>query len=813
LIPGVNATRGDLGGSQGVTVPALSIHGGNEQEMSLNLDGMKTNSILLAGGGNRGGWVMNTAMVEEFAINTSSAGAESETGGVQVNIIPKQGGNRFTGFFLLNYMNDSMQMGNLDDELRARGASSGAVTKKIYDVNPAFGGPIQVNKMWFFGSYRSFGTVLQPPGAFHDSNPEDFVFTPDLSRPVEQGLTAWTANLRVTRQLNTNNKLAVYGDYVVRDWCCRGVSATVSPDATGNSPFKPKVLQGLWNWTASNRLFIEAGQSYRPEVFDSVPQPGIPPDRSGVQETRTNSWFRAPTGAVGTMTGAENWQTNGTLAVTYLRGAHTLKFGSQWITGRITRWDITNNDHWYVTLDGVPQAVVYRSTPVTAQTNVKANIGIYVQDQWRVSRLTVNAGVRFDYLNAYIPVQSQPATRFASALEIDEPIKNLPNWKDVSPRVGASYDVFGDGRTAIKWNIGRYLELTGTGIAEVIHPMWVSGNIATGGQRSTRAWRDANGDFVPQEEELGPHSDPAFGSPTSLPIRYAPGAVEGWGTRGTNWEAMVGFQHELGGGLAMDASYNRRTVGNFRATDNLLVAPSDYDPFCVTAPTDPRLPGGGGYEVCGLYDISEAKFGRRDDLITAERPFGKRTQVYDGFDLTLSARLPGGARLQGGTSTGRTATNSCFVVDSPQQLLHCDVNPPMETQIKFSGFYPLPWWGVQVSATYQSYPGPQILANWTVTNAQIRGSLGRDLSGRRTSVTVPLVAPGTLFGERLHQVDMRFAKNVTVQRFRLQGSLDLYNLFNENTVLSVNNAFGNAWQRPLSILAGRLAKVGFQLSF
>jgi hypothetical protein len=270
---------------------------------------------------------------------------------------------------------------------------------------------------------------------------------------------------------------------------------------------------------------------------------------------------------------------------------------------------------------------------------------------------------------------------------------------------------------------------------------------------------------------------------------------------------MVGFQHEIVTGIAVDVSYNHRAVGNFRATDNLLVNPADYDPFCVTTPIDSRLPGGGGYQVCGLYDIKEAKFGVRDDLVTMEEPFGRRTQVYDGFDIVLNARLPGGARFQGGTSTGRPASNSCFVIDSPQQLLFCDVEPPLQTQIKMTGLYVLPWWDLQASATYQSYPGPQILANWTVTNAQIRGSLGRDLSGRRTSVTVPIVQPGTLFGERLHQVDMRVSKN-----FNLNG-LDLYNLFNENTVLTVNNAYGPAWQRPLTILAGRLLKLGVQLSF
>jgi hypothetical protein len=174
-------------------------------------------------------------------------------------------------------------------------------------------------------------------------------------------------------------------------------------------------------------------------------------------------------------------------------------------------------------------------------------------------------------------------------------------------------------------------------------------------------------------------------------------------------------------------------------------------------------------------------------------------------------RLPRGIVLQGGTSTGRVATNNCFIVDSPQQLLNCDVTPPFQTQVKILGVYPLPWWGLQTSATYQSLPGPEITAGRSYSSAEVFSSLGRNLTAG--TATVPLIKPGTMYAGRLNQVDFRASKSFALQRRRIQANLDLYNLFNASPVLALNTTYGTAWQRPLQILQGRLLKFGVQLDF
>lgn len=354
--------------------------------------------------------------------------------------------------------------------------------------------------------------------------------------------------------------------------------------------------------------------------------------------------------------------------------------------------------------------------------------------------------------------------------------------------------------------MGRFVEALATAIAGDVNP--ARANAAT---RTTRAWTDLNRDFIAQESELGPSSNTNFGT-SNVGIRYDPELITGWGKRAFNWEWSAGVQHQLYPGLSMEAGYFRRTRGNFRVTDNLRVAPADFDPYCVTTPLDPRLPGGGGTSLCGLYNVKPALFGLNDNVITSAENFGKRSEAFDGVDLTVNMRLPGRTTLQGGTSTGRIKTGNCSVVDSPEQLLNCSVTPPFLTQFKLQGTYPLPWWGLRTSATYQSLPGPEITAAWAAPAAAVTG-LGRALAGNVRTVAVPLVRPGTLYGERLHQIDMRIIKELRLRSFSVQPQFDIYNVLNATVAIRQNNTYGASWQDPTALLGGRLGKLSVRIAF
>jgi hypothetical protein len=275
--------------------------------------------------------------------------------------------------------------------------------------------------------------------------------------------------------------------------------------------------------------------------------------------------------------------------------------------------------------------------------------------------------------------------------------------------------------------------------------------------------------------------------------------------------------------VALNAGYHRSWYGGFLATDNLAVAPSDFNPYCVTAPSNSRLPNPGA-SVCGLYDLRPELFGRVDNLVTRASNFGDPSRLYNGFDVTLNARFGGGAVFSGGLASGRTVTNDCYVVDSPQQAREgfCELTPPWsaETQVKFMAIYPLPW-DLQVSGIYQNIPGIPRSASYVASTAEVRPSLGRDLGacGGRTPCTATTAAfdlfpQRTVYEDRLQQVDLRFTRVFRfAARTRLQGSVDVYNLMNASNVLNMTTRYGPAWLNAIQIMGGRLMKVSLQLDF
>jgi hypothetical protein len=466
----------------------------------------------------------------------------------------------------------------------------------------------------------------------------------------------------------------------------------------------------------------------------------------------------------------------------------------------------------------VPTQITVWTTPYTQEFNVDRDLGLFAQDQWTVRRLTLNGGLRLDYLTMSVPPQHLAATQYAAAADFN-PVSCAPCWRDLSPRLSGSYDLFGNGKTAAKVSIGRYVAYSGN-LAGAVNP------IATRVNSATRAWHDDNGDFVPQESELGPLSPAAFGTIRTV-TTYVDDVMQGFGARDFSWQFSTSLQHELLPNVALNVGYFRTWWKNFLATDNLAVTAADYDPYCVTLPLDSRLPGGGGNQICGFYDIKPQKFGQLNSLVDHASTFGEQTEIFDGVDITLHARLRRGAFVQGGFSTGRTATNNCyansrpdltpagFAANTPRIDTFCSVKPPFSanTQVKFNASYTLPW-QLQVSAAFQNLPGLPISASYVATNAQIAPSLGRNLSGNLTSVTIAnVIPPYSMFEDRFSQLDVRLARMMALGSSRLQLTFDLYNILNASPVLTENLRYGSAWLTPTAILDARLAKLGAKFSF
>ena len=379
------------------------------------------------------------------------------------------------------------------------------------------------------------------------------------------------------------------------------------------------------------------------------------------------------------------------------------------------------------------------------------------------------------------------------------------------------------------------MQTSTVGTARLLNPINTSVNSAT------RTWGDANRDGIPQVSELGALSNTSFGQ-INVATQYDPETISGFDRRRNNWEVSATISHELMSRVSAEVSYFRRAQGHFTTTDNLDVAAGDFTPYCVTAPKDSRLPSGGGQQICGLYDISATKFGLASrNLVTfVDKLGGEQTEVFNGVDVALAARVRSDFFLTGGFATGNTPFASCdSFVDDPRTdfgltgttYSYCDYNSGWLSQIKMSGTYTLPWQQIQLGGVLQNLPGQQILAQWNIVQTDATaglgtGTLARALSGgANTSRVVPLIKPGTEFTPRRTQLDIRVAKNLKLRGAqRLQIMADIFNVLNSNAAVgatsnageppaAINTTYGSAWLKPLNILQARYVKVGAQFTF
>jgi hypothetical protein len=487
-------------------------------------------------------------------------------------------------------------------------------------------------------------------------------------------------------------------------------------------------------------------------------------------------------------------------------------------------------------------------SPLDQTASLRLNLGVFGQDQWTINRLTLTMGLRYEYVNAYAPALQRDAGPLQDATSFPE-VECLPCWHDLYPRLGVAYDLFGDRKTAVKASIGRYGAGSTTLLAETFRPVTAAVN------STTRAWTDANGNFYPDCDlrnplasgECQPMQNQNFGQ---LQVRTRPDSnwISGLGKRGYNWQASASVDQQLWPGAAVSVGYFRTWFGNFAVIDNLAVTPADFDPYCITAPTDPRLPSHiSGQQVCGFYDIKPEKFGVVDNIITLAKNYGNWTEYYNGVDVTFNVRLPRGGQIAGGWNVGNSVSlfqgtgfvsdkrNRCFVVDSPQELYNCETANPYQHRIKLNGSYLLPW-GLQAAAVFQTLPGAPYGgaaqatitsaavtptgfgggATYTLTTQQIAQSLGRNLAGGTRTVTLDLLPSyGFFIDQRVNQLDLRLSKIFRAGTARIQGNLDLYNALNASTVLLVNQQIGSTlpWLQPTQIMSARLFKFGIQLDF
>lgn len=809
LLPGTAVTPFVLGQYN------MSVHGSSTSDMVLAIDGLRVNN--LCGNGQFSGFYMNDAAVQELTYTTGAESAEMQNGGLRINSTPKDGGNQFIGTFFAYGAGGGMQADNRSDAVKAFVAEPPGIAY-TWQVNPSFGGPLKRDKLWFYLTYKyEDNKTYVASSTFADG-----------SRAYRQAMGNYSGVGRVTWQASSRDKIRLYVEKQFNGEFFNGFNTlpTTTPEASTDAWGRGWVPQVKWTQTTSNKLLLEAGLSYYTQPYEQNYTSGVTPRDLPRLEQTTN---RLSVAAGNTIPPYTSWTKSYSSAASasYITGSHAIKTGMTMGWGTNSRTFHGNGEVntlvFNAGLLGAPASatnpvpctslpcpigIAVSNGPTEAQQKVKADLGFYAQDTWTMNRLTLNIGGRFDHFNALVPAETSAPGPWIVARNFPA-IENVPNWNDWSVRTAAAYDLFGNGKTAVKVNASKYIASAAAGYAANFNGMTYS--------TQTRAWLDFDGNRsifdsvgnIQYAEVIGGTSN--FGQITSRPDPDL--------ARGYNWEYNVSVQHELMPKLSVTAGYFRRQFYNLDVIDNVNLTAEEWNSFGIVTPSDPRLPLSA--QPITMYSLNANKVGTATDNLRTFSTVNHTT--YNGFEVSANARFSK-LLMFGGITTDRRASTDCdgsttaatTARDNPNGLRFCDSIPPFRTAFKMSAAYQLPY-EFQLSGSFLATPGPSVAANYTVTNALAGRTIIGSTAGA-TTIQVNLAEPNTVFLDYKNQLDMRIARSFRIDRYKIQGFADVFNVLNAGTVLRVNETYGavpatNPWQTPLTIMDGRYVRFGMQMSF
>ncbi len=849
-VPGVHLNTPDVAGSMQVQQTYLTAHGNQATDATYLLDGMLVNSII---GDGRAQNYIDNAIIQETTYQTSNVTAEVSGGGVYTNMVPKDGGNQFHGDLFLGWVNSSFVGTNIDQKLIARSVTGQSAVNKIEDFDGSIGGPIKKDRLWFLLTGRKQITDLQSAGSFFSNG-----------SPGIEADKLWTGTARLTWQINPKNKFSAMWQrvwkYISADIVSSlfGLGAGMSPYVATNpdlsslhrDPVMYYILQGRWTGTLTPRLLLQGGFSLNKEDFNVLYQPGVqrvpftPEWYANASQIDVALLTRSVAGSANSYNVRDRYVLNGSGA--YVTGAHTIKFGTQDSYGPDYINNVANGDAYYRFTNGVPLDITAYNTPTVIRQRLNADLGIYGMDTWHFKRLSITAGLRWEYLSNKIEPESAPGGRFVPARSFDKvdcsTVKGLGCFKNWAPRVGIIYDLFGNHKTALKAGFGKYNAPITTGILQNLNPMYTATvNVPWVGAPTTACQSSgcypAGAGFG--QGNVGANPNPSFGI---LQNR----ALDPNFHRQYNLQYSAGVQHEVMRGVTLNFNWNRRADYQQILTLNNAVPFSAWTPFQIMNPLD-------GTPIT-VFNLQPAFFGLKPQVYQTNGRQSTRSNTYNGFETSVTARLPRGAFLFAGWTIERQIDRDCDMtagsnlLNDPNSLRFCDwmgslyrelgqvSGIPYRNEFKLTGNMPLKW-GLQVSASLYADPvystnfatnlafnnttsqysmdayfaGQQsglYAVNWNITPTTRypddcsacpkdpspanpnRGAIV-DSGLRQGAELIPLVAPGKRLTPRLNQFDIGVRRVFHPrENMTLSGEATIFNVINSNTVLAESETLG-----------------------
>lgn len=793
--PGMTTAAINVGGTNTGNQTQFRAHGTDPRQNTFILGGANVTDNSGTGGSQ---FYYDIDSFDEMQIQMNSHGADVQTPGIVLNMVPRSGTNLFRGTGSVYYGDDRVQSNNLDSDLRGRGVDRASNLKSYFDGGGDVGGPLLKDRVWFWGGYRYQEIERFVTGTRNA----------DGSFPIDRTFL-WYPTGKINWQATSAHNASLFFNMQQKKRFNAGLSALRPRETTANQQNDPisRVFSFRDDWVATPRLLVSLKGYYLKGAFRTTQVEGVDSNTPPRLETSTNAFSGAPPSLLRSLRQGQSVGITANYATDGFGGRHDLKAGFD--VGRFEAPVETTfpGDHQLNFFQGAPLEVLLYAPG--RQNSVAKQFAAYVQDGWVRDRFTFNLGVRLDQQSSYLPEETAPASRFFPDRIVQAKTDDLISWTNLSPRLGVIYDVTGSAKTLVKANYARYYWQIFTTKA---------GQASLAGTRTYRyTWNDLNSNQQFTTNELGALR--SLDDPATRPIAIDPDL------KPTHTdEVTASIVHELMPNVSVSGTFIARNDKNFDWRINRDVSAADYTAASGTDPgPDGRVGTADDAGTLVFYELSAAKRALSPNFITTRPGF---SQEYRGVELTVQRRLVGRWQAVGSVTVGVQREN---LGDSRETLLAVNViNPPalpaglptpqdvdkidgtrLDTSIpiigKLMASYRLPF-GLSVSGYYQFLAG----SPYTRTVNSV-SALGRNLN--QGNVVIHAGERNANSYDNLHLLDLRLNYDLPIARLNTSLALDVFNATNANTITRVNALSGANFNRVIEFVPPRVMRLGVKVRF
>jgi hypothetical protein len=825
--PGIDVDRVNVGGNQSGQQSIYTARGGSFTQNGWSYDGVDITDPAAAGATPT---YYDFDSFQEIQITTGGQDPAIGTGGVVINFITKRGGNTWSGQASGYFDNDSLESDNVDSDLLAQHFAVANGVNQIYEYGGDLGGPIVKDRAWVWGAYRKQDIQTFTPGiVLHDQpNP---LLNGTVGGLAPQHIVLKDVNLKTNVAYNNSNEGSFQYLYGGKNFDGR---FAFPPNQQANETVwkqtgPTNMVKASHTWIPNANLFVDAKFGYIKNKFNLDPLNDQVGSTNPVLRLNNDFFFDKGTIAIYHTTRPQynvsedtNW-----FKQNWLGGDHEFKFGFSYKNASVTTTSQYGGDmilYDYVGARGDVSAgagVAKLRELVNSKFDIKS-FGAYVGDTWRMNRLTLNLGARFSHETTQAKASDAPANSIAPDLipALHFPGQDGPTFNNVSPRLGATYDLMGNGKTVVRGNSARFYDSIGPTPANFVNPLGLRYDY-TG---LYVYYADANGDGRVTRDELlddiyGIYgtiggfcvNDPACTVATNRNTR-----VIGDNFRPqTTDEYLAGVEQQIGTNMSISANYVHRIYDNQWNTYRPGITSNDFvcNPFTVTNPIS-----GESFQttLCDLPEVIDAW-----TLLNSRN----LNRSYDGVELVFNKRMSNNWMFRAnaeiknqkihfnddGTTFGgsfQDPTNIPFTDDTwwAQQ----------STGSGSGGVYTGSRWSLKLSGAYQFPSDLTVGAYWKMLDGNVVPIIRRIVTNYQNGFFNILLEP--FDAERLptlRYLDLRVDKGISAGSYgKLSISMDVFNVFNTNTALRIERR-ANTFQfrEPQEIVSPRIFRLGVRYNF